>query len=414
MANIKPFRAIRPTRDKAALATSRSYDQYSKKELKAQLSYNPFSFLHIIKPGYVNNINLTGEEKFQKIRETYLKFKKDDIYKQDKKPSYYLHQKSYGNDVFWGIIAIVHVKDYENNSIKKHEDTLKEREELFGNYLGITGFNAEPVLLTYPENNYLNKIYKKYSEKRAEYEFMTHTKRLHKLWIIDNDLEIETITKEFNKMNAIYIADGHHRTASSNYLANKMKLENPNHTGNECYNYFMGYLISDANLKISEFNRFIKDLNGLSSAEFLEKLSENFIVEKKGKCAYKPSKKHHFSMYLNGEFYSLRLKNTNYKINNALSDLDTHIIHKTILKPILGINDLKTDPRIKCLPAIFDKKQLKKEVDSGDYKVGFGSFPVSIEQLKAVVNENLRMPPKSTYIEPKLRSGLTIFEIIDS
>jgi uncharacterized protein (DUF1015 family) len=192
-----------------------------------------------------------------------------------------------------------------------------------------------------------------------------------------------------------------------------LKTENPNHTGEECYNYFMGYLISDANLKISEFNRFVKDLNGYTSEQFLEKLSEFYTIELKGKKAYKPSKKHHFSMYLNGNYYSLYLKNTNYKINNALSDLDTHIIHKTILKPILGIYDLKTDPRIKCLPAILDKKQLKKEVDSGGFKVGFGLFPVSVDQLKAVVNEDLRMPPKSTYIEPKLRSGLTIFEIND-
>jgi uncharacterized protein (DUF1015 family) len=413
MANIKPFRAIRPTRDKAALATSRSYDQYSKRELKAQLNYNPYSFLHIIKPGYVNDINLSGEEKFKMVHKTYQDFKDQEIYKKDTKPNYYLHQKSYGKDIFWGIIAAVHVEDYQNNIIKKHEDTLKEREELFGNYLGIAGFNAEPVLLTYPDNNSLNRIYRKYSQHRAEYEFMTHTKRLHKMWIIDDEFDIETISEEFKKMNAIYIADGHHRTASSNYLANKLETENPNHTGEECYNYFMGYLISDANLKISEFNRFVKDLNGYTSEQFLEKLSEFYTIELKGKKAYKPSKKHHFSMYLNGNYYSLYLKNTNYKINNALSDLDTHIIHKTILKPILGIYDLKTDPRIKCLPAILDKKQLKKEVDSGGFKVGFGLFPVSVDQLKAVVNEDLRMPPKSTYIEPKLRSGLTIFEIND-
>lgn len=413
MANIKPFRAIRPTRDKAALATSRSYDQYSKRELKAQLSYNPYSFLHIIKPGYVNDINLSGEEKFKMVHKTYQDFKDQEIYKKDTKPNYYLHQKSYGKDVFWGIIAAVHVEDYQNNIIKKHEDTLKEREELFGNYLGIAGFNAEPVLLTYPDNNSLNRIYRKYSLHRAEYEFMTHTKRLHKMWIIDDEFDIETISEEFKKMNAIYIADGHHRTASSNYLANKLKTENPNHTGEECYNYFMGYLISDANLKISEFNRFVKDLNGYTSEQFLKKLSEFYTIELKGEKVYKPSKKHHFSMYLNGNYYSLYLKNTNYKINNALSDLDTHIIHKTILKPILGIYDLKTDPRIKCLPAILDKKQLKKEVDSGGFKVGFGLFPVSVDQLKAVVNEDLRMPPKSTYIEPKLRSGLTIFEIND-
>lgn len=413
MATIKPFKAIRPTRDKAALATSRSYDAYSKKELKAVLNYNPFSFLHIIKPGYTVNENLTLEERFEMVHETYENFKKEDIYRKDERSQYYLHEKSYGDDVFWGIIAVAHVEDYQKNVIKKHEDTLKEREELFGKYLGITGFNAEPVLLTYPESNYLNSIYKKYKKQRSEYEFMTHTKRLHKLWVIDDELDIEHIEKEFKKMDAIYIGDGHHRCASSNYLATVKEKENDKHTGNECYNYFMSYLISDKNLKISAFNRFVKDLNGLSKDDFLTKLSESYLIKNNRKKLYKPHKKHHFSMYLDGEYYSLYLKNTNYKINNALSDLDTHIIHKTVLKPILGIQDLKTDPRIKCLPAVYAKNQLKKEVDSGNFKVGFGLFPVSINQLKSVVNENLKMPPKSTYIEPKLRSGLTIFEIND-
>ncbi len=411
MAIIKPFRAIRPMRDKAALATSRSYDAYSKKEIKAVLNFNPYSFLHIIKPGFTQNLKLTGEERFKLIRKKYLNFKKENIYCKDETPQYYLHEKTYGNDIFWGIIAVAHVKDYQNNTIKKHEDTLKEREELFGNYLGITGFNAEPVLLTYPESKYLNAVYKKYKKKRSEYEFSTHTKRLHKFWIIDEPLDIEFIEEEFKKMNAVYIADGHHRTASSNFLANKRKKENPNHTGEENYNYFMTYLISDSNLKISSFNRFVKDLNGLSKEDFLERLSEYYRIENRGRKKYNPSKKHHFTMYMDKEYYSLYLKKTDYPINNALSDLDTHIIHKTILKPILGIEDLKTNSRIKCLPEIHNPKQLKIEVDSKLYKVGFGLFPVSVNQLKAVVNENLRMPPKSTYIEPKLRSGLTIFEI---
>ncbi|SDW87747.1 Uncharacterized conserved protein, DUF1015 family [Lutibacter oricola] len=411
MATIKPFKAIRPSRDKAALATARSYDEYSPKELKSVLNYNPYSFLHIIKPGYSTNEELSGEDRFKLVHKSYLNFKKEDIYKKDEKSQFYLHEKSFENDTFWGIIAVAHVDDYKNNIIKKHEDTLKSREELFGNYLGITGFNAEPVLLTYPDNNYINRIHRKYSQKRSEYEFTTHTKRLHKLWVIDDELDIRNIEKEFSKINAIYIADGHHRTASSAFLANKRKENNPNHTNNECYNYFMSYLISDANLKISAFDRLITDLNGYSKKEFLEKLNEFYIIENRKPKKYQPSKKHHFSMYIDGDYYSLYLRKTDYPINNALSDLDTHIIHKTILKPILGITDLKTDPRIKCLPATFSKKQLKKAVDSGKYAVGFGLYPVSVNQLKAVVNEDLRMPPKSTYIEPKLRSGLTIFEI---
>lgn len=413
MAVIKPFKAIRPTRDKAALATSRSYDEYSKKELRAVLNYNPYSFLHIIKPGYATKEELSGDERFNKVHETYEHFKEENIYHKDEKPQYYLHEKRFGDDIFWGIIAAAHVDDYQNEVIKKHEDTLKEREELFGNYLGITGFNAEPVLLTYPDSHYLNQIYKKYSKHRSEYEFMTHTKRLHNFWVIDDDLDIEFIEREFEKMNALYIADGHHRTASSSYLANKYKQSNPSHKGTECYNYFMAYMISDANLKISSFNRFVKDLNGLTTEDFIEKLASKFEIKNYGKKLFDPKQKHHFSMYLDGNSYSLKLKETDGLTENGLSDLDTHIIYKTILNPILGIQDLKTDPRIKCLPAVYDKKQLRKQVKSGNFKVGFGLYPVSVDQLKTVVNQNLRMPPKSTFIEPKLRSGLTIFEISD-
>lgn len=411
MAIIKPFKAIRPTRDKAALATSRSYEVYKEAELNAALDFNPYSFLHIIKPGYSENTGLSGEERFYLVREKYQQFKRENIYQKDLKPSYYLHQKTFENDLFWGIIAICHVDDYQKNIIKKHEATIKDREELFGNYLNITGFNAEPVLLTYPESPLINRIFTKYTNKRSEYEFATLTKRTHKFWIIDDDLDIFSIEKEFAQMDSIYIADGHHRSASSNFLATKLKSENPNHTGEEDYNYFMSYLISDTNLQITSFNRFIKDINGLSKVQFLEELSVLYRIENKGPERYTPSKKHHFSMYLDGEYYSLYLRNINYKINNAKSDLDPHIIYKTILKPILGIENLSTNTRIKCMPAKFNAQQLKNQVDSGKYKVGFGLFPVSTSQLKAVADANLKMPPKSTYIEPKLRSGLTIFEM---
>ncbi|PCI35024.1 MAG: hypothetical protein COB60_04780 [Flavobacteriaceae bacterium] len=411
MAIIKPFKAIRPTRDKAALATSRSYEAYKEDELNAALDFNPYSFLHIIKSGYTENESYTGEERFNLVREKYHEFKNDLIYQKDKKQSYYLHQKTFEDDLFWGIIAVANVEDYQNNVIKKHEATIQQKEELFGNYLNITGFNAEPVLLTYPDSNLINRIYAKYASKRSEYEFTTHTKRTHKFWIIDDDLDIFSIEKEFAQMDCIYIADGHHRSASSNYLANKLKSENPNHHGEEDYNYFMSYLISDANLQITAFDRFIKDLNGLSKTAFLEALNLTYRIENRGKERYTPSKKHHFSMYLDGQYYSLYLRNMDYKINNAKSDLDPHIIYKTIIKPILGIEDLSTDTRIKCLPAKFDDQQLKNQVDSGKYKVGFRLFPVSTTQLKAVADENLKMPPKSTYIEPKLRSGLTIFEM---
>ncbi len=410
MATVRPFKAVRPTRDKAALVTTRSYELYSDEELEAILKYNPLSFLHILRPGYKYHLSLKGEERFKLVHNRYLEFKENKFFIQEDKPVYYLHQKRFENDIFWGIIATSSIEDYENGLIKKHEATLHKREALFGKYLEVTGFNAEPVLLTYPDNPELTALYKKYQLKRAEYEFSTNKKRLHKFWVIDCHSDIEMVTSAFKNLKALYIADGHHRCASSHYLANSKKEQNPHHTGSEDYNFFMSYLIAESSLKISAFNRFIKTLNGLNKEQFLEKLAKHFRIEKRGNVLYKPSKKHHFSMYLDGAYYALYLHKQVYTINNALDDLDAQLLYLTVLKPILGINDLSNSTKINYLPAILSETQLKDEVDSGKYVVGFGMYPASVTQLKSIADSHLTMPPKSTYIEPKLRSGLTIYE----
>ncbi|MEN8125917.1 MAG: DUF1015 domain-containing protein [Bacteroidota bacterium] len=412
MAKINPFKAVRPTRDKVALVTTRSYEIYEKQEKGAILKYNPFSFLHILKPGFKFKKVVSGEKRFKMVRNRYSEFKENHIFIKDDKPVYYLHQKSFEDEVFWGIIAASDLSDYENNIIKKHEKTLHEREALFGHYLEVTGFNAEPVLITYPNNEVLLNIYHKYRSQRAEYEFTTNKKRTHLFWVIDDIDDIENIRKEFLKMDAVYIADGHHRTASSLYLKNqKIKQIKSLHKGKEDYNFFMSYMISDSNLKISSFDRFVKSLKDLNKEEFLIKLDEYFRIENLGQQFYKPSKKHHFSMYLDGEFYKLYLRKNDYKISNPLDELDPQILFKTILEPILGIKDLSNNKDIMYIPEILSQSQLKDKVDSGKYAIGFRLFPVSIDQLKAVADANLIMPPKSTYIEPKLRSGLTIFEL---
>jgi len=410
MTLIRPFKAVRPTRDKAALVTTRSYDIYSDEELDAILKYNPFSFLHILRPGYKYHLQLKGEERFKLVRNRYREFKENGFFKQDTKPMYYLHQKSFKNNSFCGIIATSSIADYQSGIIKKHEDTLREREALFGRYLETTGFNAEPVLLTYPDNKAINKLISKYQSRRAEYEFTTNKKRTHLFWPIGESGDIKIITDAFAKISSVYIADGHHRSASSSYLANLKKKNNPNHTGQEDYNFFMSYLIAESNLKISAFNRFVKTLNGLRKDAFLLKLDTYFRIENRSKNYYEPSKKHHFSMYFDGEFYSLYLRKSVYKIENALDDLDTQLLYATILKPILGIKDLSNSDKIIYKPTINSKLNLKAEVDSGKYKVAFGLFPTSVSQLKSVADARLTMPPKSTYIEPKLRSGLTIYE----
>jgi uncharacterized protein (DUF1015 family) len=411
LAIVKPFKAVRPTRDKVALVTTRSYEIYDKKEIQTILKMNPFSFLHILEPGFKFDKRVKGEERFRMVHNRYNEFKENAIFTTDEKPLFYLHQKSYNGVIFWGIIALGSLQDYEKNVIKKHENTLKEREELFGHYLDVTGFNAEPVLITYPDNSYITNIYEKYKKQRAEYEFTTNKNRTHLLWLIQDEVEINQIEAEFKKMNSVYIADGHHRTASSYYLSNKLNTETNNFSGNQFYNYFMTYLIPESNLKISSFNRFIKDLNGLTKKEFLIRLDAYYRIEILGSKYYHPSQKHHFSMYLDGEYYKLYLRKSSYDAENPLEDLDSQILYKTILKPILGIHDLRNDKRIAYRPEILNQMQLKNVVDAGKFEVGFGMFSISLAELKSIADNNLTMPPKSTFIEPKMRSGLTIFQL---
>jgi uncharacterized protein (DUF1015 family) len=281
---------------------------------------------------------------------------------------------------------------------------------LFENYLKNTGFNAEPVLLTYPDNNSINSIIEKYKANRAEYEFSTTDKDSHSLWIVDEANDIEQITNAFSKVNTLYIADGHHRSTSSCLLAKNLAKENPNHTGDEKYNFFMSYLLPESQLSIYEFNRFIKYLKGLTPDEFLIELDAFFRIENRGQELYRPKEKHQFTMYLNGEFYALHLRKSAYQFTDALSKLDAQILYQTILKPILGIEDIRNASKILYSQDKSDSLELKTKVDAGDFKVSFGMLPTTINELKEIVDADMLMPPKTTYIEPKLRSALTIYE----
>ncbi|TYP98908.1 uncharacterized protein (DUF1015 family) [Tenacibaculum adriaticum] len=411
MAIVKPFKAVRPTRDKVALVSSKSYDIYATEELESKLKFNPYSFLHIINPGYkYHKQEISDEQRFKLVHNRYLEFKEDAVFTQDNNPSFYIYQKITTISSFCGIIAATSVEDYYNNVIKKHEGTLHKRELLFENYLKNTGFNAEPVLLTYPDNDEIKTIIQEYKQKRAEYEFSTTDKDSHSLWIVNDIEDIEKIIAVFKKINTLYIADGHHRSTSSCLLAENIAKQNPEHTGKENYNFFMSYLLPESQLDIYEFNRFIKDLNGLSVDEFLIELDAFFKIENKGQGLYKPKEKHQFSMYLNGDFYALSLRKSAYQFTDALSELDSEILRQTVLKPILGIEDIRNDSKIVYSQNKSDGLELKTKVDSGAYKVSFGMLPTSINELKKIVDSGLLMPPKTTYIEPKLRSGLTIYE----
>ncbi|WP_460219182.1 DUF1015 domain-containing protein [Psychroserpens sp. MEBiC05023] len=411
MAKILPFKAVRPTRDKVSLVASRSYQTYTQAEREARLDYNPFSFLHIVNPGYKYDREITGTERYTLVKNRYLEFKEDHIFVQDDTPTYYIYKiVDRDHQVFNGIVAAACAEDYENDVIKKHEDTIEYRERIFKEYLKTVGFNAEPVLLTYPDNSAISAIIKETQQERAEFEFTTTYRDTHYLWKLEHKTSIDIIKAEFEQMPTIYIADGHHRSASSYLLYKEEKANNSKHKGDEPYNHFMTFMIPESELKIHEFNRLVKDLNGLSKEEFLIQLDTIFRIENRGIMPYKPSKKHHFSMYLDGEFYSLYLRKSLYNFKTALDALDPQILYNTILNPILGINDLRNDVRIDYINGKKDIINVKDRIDNGEFAVGFGMVPVDIHEMKHIADDGLKMPPKSTFIEPKLRSGVTIYE----
>lgn len=411
MAKIIPFKAVRPTRDKVSLLAARSYDSYTPDQVESRLRDNPFSFLHIVNPGYKYKKEISGVERYALVRNRYQEFKEDEIFTQDDLPSFYIYKIVNRDGLeFNGIVAAASAQDYENDVIKKHEDTLEFKEVIFEKYLKTVGFNAEPVLLTYPDNDALATIIERVMQDRAEYEFTTTYRDTHYLWKVDDLNTLKSIEAIYGSMETLYIADGHHRSASSVLLAKHLKAENKNHTGNEAYNYFMCYLIPESDLKIYEFNRLIKGLNGLSKEEFLIQLDAFYRIENRKQEYYKPLKKHHFSMYLDGEYYSLSLRKNSYPITNALDGLDTQILYTTILKPILGIEDLRNDTRIEYSHGKNDLAYVQTKVDKGEFTVGFGLLAITTQEMKQIADEGLKMPPKSTYIEPKLRSGVTIYE----
>ncbi|WP_350288292.1 DUF1015 domain-containing protein [uncultured Croceitalea sp.] len=411
MATIKPFRAIRPTKDKVAFVASRSYEEYQEDELQSILKFNPFSFLHIINPGFKFEKSITGKERFKLVRNRYLEFLEDTVFEKDESPCFYLYEITNTNFKSLGLFCATSVEDYRSNTIKKHEDTIEKREVLFADYLKTVGFNAEPVLMTYKDDIVIASILEKEIQKDPTYNFTTTDKVKHQLWKITNEETIGVLQDNFAKMDALYIADGHHRSASSNLLAKELSAVNKEHSGSESYNFFMSYLIPESEVKIYEFNRMVRDLNGLTKEEFLIQLDTIYRIEKKEDGIYKPSKKHHFSMYLDGEFYSLYLRKKVYQFTDSLSKLDTQILYKTILEPILGISDLRNDKRISYGYGKYNLIKMKDNIDSGSFAVGFGLVPITVAEIKAIADAGLVMPPKSTYIEPKLRSGLTIYEI---
>jgi len=406
MAKIKPFKAVRPVPDKVALVTCRTYDDYSSAELAAWLDFNPYSFLHVIHPAYANAQKVSWEKRFKAVANKYQDFKHDQILIEEEHPVFYLYEIQSKGHTFTGIIAGTSVKDYQNNIIKKHEDTLQYRVELFKDYLHQTNFNTEPVLITYPDSVAINTFIALRKKSKPVYEYSTTNKEKHTLWKIDTQSEVDWLQEHFENIPNLYIADGHHRSASAELL-----YEQDKHLGNENLNYFMSFLIAESNVKIYEFNRLIRDLNGLSKDTFIKKLSEHFVIVAKDQEIWKPQNKFEFGMYLDGSFYALFYKKENHQQASILDNLDAQILYDKVLFPLLGIEDLRNDERIDYIPGKQSISVIKDLIDEGEFEVGFMLYPSDINEIKALADNNLIMPPKSTYIEPKFRSGLVVYEL---
>ncbi|MGB3590566.1 MAG: DUF1015 domain-containing protein [Nonlabens sp.] len=401
---IKPFCGVRASSDKAAHLISRTYQDYEERELEAQLEFNPYSFLQILNPGYRFNHKVQGSERFNLVHNRYQEFKEEGYLVQDEQPAFYVYENVDPHHSYTGIIAGVSTHDYQDNKIKKHENTLHHKEVLFKDYLKIVGFNAEPVLLTYKDQDEVDEIIAQVKTTPACFNFSTTDHNLHRVWAVNNPDLINRLETAFARMPELYIADGHHRSSSSSLLALDPE------TQKDSFNYFMSYLIAESQLNIYEFNRLVKDLNGLEKEDFLMRLDQHFRIQNRGIELYKPSKKHHFCMYLDGEYYSLYLRKTYADIENPLDDLDAQMLYDLVLQPILAIGDLRTDTRLDYSYGKGDLVRMKERVDSGEYAVAFNLFPATVTQMKRIADAGLTMPPKSTFIRPKLPSGLVIYE----
>lgn len=414
MAIIKPFKGVRPPVELVEKVASRPYDVLNSEEAREEAKGNEMSLYHIIRPEIDFPIGTDEHEEkvYQKASENFKMFQQKGWLKQDENENYYIYAQTMNGKTQYGLVVCAYVDDYLNGVIKKHELTRKDKEEDRMKHVRVNDANIEPVFFAYPENNTINEIVKKYTDKKALYSFIAPLDGFgHDFWIIDKKEDIDKITELFKEMPSLYIADGHHRSAAAALVGAEKARQNPNHRGDEEYNYFMAVCFPDNQLTIIDYNRVVKDLNGLSKEEFIEKLKVNFDVEAKGEEIYKPNKLHNFSMYLDNQWYSLTAKVGTYDDNDPIGVLDVTISSNLILDEILGIKDLRTDKRIDFVGGIRGLEELKRRVDSQDMKVAFALYPVSMKQLIDIADTGNIMPPKTTWFEPKLRSGLVIHKL---
>ena len=411
---IKPFRGVRPPKQYVLQVNSRPYDVLNSEEARKEAEGNEKSLYHIIKPeiNFEPGTDEHDPKVYQSAREHFDLFKKNGWLVQDAKEYYYIYAQTMGDRTQYGLVVAANFEDYMEGKIKKHELTRRDKEEDRMKHVRVNNANIEPVFFAYKHVDELDQIIAKYTAKTPEYDFVAQIDGFgHKFWVIDDDKDIQRITELVAQIPAMYIADGHHRSAAAALVGNERKQQNPNHTGKEEYNYFLAVCFPDNQLNIIDYNRVVKDLNGLSEEQFLKALEEDFVVEKKGAEIYKPNRLHNFSLYLGGNWYSLTAKEGRYNDQDPIGVLDVTISSNLILDKILGIKDLRSDKRIDFVGGIRGLGELKRRVDSGEMKVALALYPVTMQQIIDIADTGNIMPPKTTWFEPKLRSGLVIHEL---
>ncbi len=413
MAKVKPFRGVRPPRQLVEQVASRPYDVLNSEEARAEAEGNPRSLYHIIKPeiDFAPGQDEHAPEVYEKAVANFKAFQNEGWLVQDDKEHYYIYAQTMDGRTQYGIVVAANVDDYMNGVIKKHELTRRDKEEDRMKHVRVQNANIEPVFFAFPDNRELEDIINTVTAGKPEYDFVAPDGFGHTFWVIDDDNLTARVTEAFARIPYLYIADGHHRTAAAALVGNEKARLNPNHRGDEEYNYFLAVAFPASHLKIIDYNRLVRDLNGLSPAEFLEKLEYKFIVKDMGTVTYAPDKLHNFSLYLEGRWYSLTAREGTYDDNDPIGVLDVTISSDLILRDILGITDLRSDKRIDFVGGIRGLDELKNRVDSGEMAMALALFPVSMKQLMDIADTGNIMPPKTTWFEPKLRSGLVIHKL---
>ncbi len=414
MATIKPFRGIRPPKNLVEKVESRPYDVLESDEAREEAKGNEMSLYHIIKPeiDFPEGTSEYDPRVYEKAAQNFQMFQDKGWLVQDNDEHYYIYAQTMNGKTQYGLVVGAYVDDYLNGVIKKHELTRRDKEEDRMKHVRVNNANIEPVFFAYPDNAVLNSLIMRYAATEPVYDFIAPIDGFgHKFWVISDADDIKTITEEFRKMPSLYIADGHHRSAAAALVGAEKQKANPNHTGNEEYNYFMAVCFQASQLTILDYNRVVKDLNGLTSEEFLVALKKNFTVEDKGTDIYKPAKLHEFSLYLDGRWFALEAKEGTYNPDDAIGVLDVDISSRLILDEILSIGDLRSSKRIDFVGGLRGLGELKRRVDSGEMRAALALYPVSMQQIMDIADSGKIMPPKATWFEPKLRSGLVIHKL---